>query len=320
MSDDYPRKDAPKGGGYNGSEEECRALVPLEDVGIPGTDIVEYERHRIGSLLLSEGKISSKGVRRVLKAQRRNGHQKFGELAMHLDLVTERDVQIALCRQFGYPSIEALEGRLSPDLYMALAPFSRASELLNKVTAQLLSLSHRSRGVAIAIVSSDPGEGRSAFAGNLALAFAQSGRRTLLIDGDLRRPRQHELFGVSNSVGLSALAAGREAPDGELKLVSPTHLFGLSIIKSGAARANPIEILNSERFAGLVESARAAFDAVIIDTPPACVYADAEAVAAVAKRALIVTRAHSSRIGGVQEIMHLANRRRVQVLGAVLRR
>lgn len=318
-TDDYPRKDAAAEDTDQEAARECRALVPLDGGGI-GTDIVEYERFRIGALLLSDGKISSKGVTRVLKAQRRNGQQKFGELAVRLDLVTARDVQIALCRQLGYPSIEALEERLSPDLYMALAPFSRAAELLNKILAQILSLSKQARGVAIAVVSSEPGEGRSAFAGNLALAFAQSGRQTLLIDADMRRPRQHELFGIANSTGLSALAFYRNPEEGELKLVSRTHLFGLSIIKAGAAHANPIEILNSERFAALVEKARTEFDAVIIDTPPACVYADAEAIAAVAKRALIVTRAHRSRVEGVQELVQLAKRRKVKVLGAVLGR
>jgi protein-tyrosine kinase len=299
-------------------ESESRELVPLGAPCATGTAVVRYEKNRIGSLLVSEGKMSSKGVTRVLHVQKRNGTQKFGELAIRLNLVSDRDVQIALCRQFGYPSVEELEGRLSPELYMALAPFSRAAELLNKVLAQLPRSRNGSGGLAIAIVSPDPKEGRSTFAANLALAYAQSGRKTLLIDGDLRRPRQHQLFGLSHARGLTSLSGDWYAGDEELDLANPTQLFGLSIVQSGSTYANPIEVLNSERFAKLVGNACSTFDTVLIDTPPAREYADAEAIAGVAARALIVTREKCSHLERVQSIVASAKRLGVEVLGSVL--
>ncbi|MBN1238363.1 MAG: polysaccharide biosynthesis tyrosine autokinase [Gammaproteobacteria bacterium] len=312
--------DDPAVRGRQPAPDDAHALIPLRPPQRSGTAVVRYEKNLIGRLLAADGKISATGIHRVLRVQSRDGTRKFGELAVGMSLVSERDVQIALCRQFGYPSVEDLEGRLGPELYMALAPFSPAAELLNKVLAQLPRTADGEEGLSIAIVSPDPKEGRSTLAANLALAYAQSGRRTLLIDADLRKPSQHRLFGLGSMRGLTSLSSDWYAGDEVLDLVHPAHLFGLSIVQAGSTYANPIEVLNNERFAKLVADARVEYEAVIIDTPPARSYADAEAIAAVAARMLIVTREHYSQLESVRSIVDSARRHRVEVLGAVLGR
>ena len=302
-----------------GGDKTARALIPLREPQQAGKAVVRYEKNLLGSLLAADGKLSGRGIERVLRAQRRDGLRKFGELAVQLNLVTERDVQIALCRQFGYPSVEDLEGRLGSELYMALAPFSRAAERLNKVLGQL-PRPLNGAGLSLAVVSPDPKEGRSTLAANLALAYAQSGKKTLLIDGDLRKPRQHQLFGLDSLRGLTSLSSDWYAGDTELDLVHSTRLFGLAIVQAGAIYANPIEVLSSSRFAKLVADARSEYEAVIVDTPPARVYADADAIAAIAARVLIVAREDYTALGGVQAIAESAARRGVEVVGSVLGR
>jgi len=235
-------------------------------------------------------------------------------------LVTERDVQSALCRQFGYPSIEVLEERLRPELYMALAPFSRAAEQLNRILGQLLLVNY-ANGLAMAISSPDSAEGRSGFAANLAIAYAQAGKKTLLIDADLRKPRQHELFGVLNSFGLSTTLTESDVDpsnDGMLDYIFPTELFGLHLLSAGPARPNPVALLNSDRFATLIEDARISFDVVIIDTPPTQEYVDALMIASLTGNAVIVTKENHSRLGGVEDLVKSAKQRGIQILGTVL--
>lgn len=137
-------------------------------------------------------------------------------------------------------------------------------------TALLLSSAHE-LGV-VAVTSAGSGEGKTATSTNLAVVMAQLGRRVLLIDGDLRKPRLHEVFGVSNRVGLVNVLAGGEDPS---RVTLPADIANLCILPSGPSPPNPSELLASDRMRQLLRRARSLFDFVIIDTPPVLAVTDA---------------------------------------------
>ena len=177
----------------------------------------------------------------------------------------------------------------SSELVVAWDPFHRCSEQLRALRTQLLvrwaNGTIRSRTLALA--SPGPGEGRSYLAANLAVTFAQLGEPTLLIDADLRKPRQHRIFGVDSDVGLSKLLS-RQA-NGESIVALPE--FGtLSLLPSGPPVHNPLELLSQPEFLVLLRQLEHEFPVILIDTPPARICADAQTVAFRAGAAIVLAR------------------------------
>ena len=124
----------------------------------------------------------------------------------------------------------------------------------------------------IAVSSPNPGEGKSTTAANLAVAFAQTGAKVLLIDADMRKPVQHKTFDVKNKDGLSTLIIKRsEAADSIKKNV----VKGLDVLPAGPIPPNPSELLASEKFASIIEDLSKQYDYVVMDTPPINVVSDA---------------------------------------------
>ena len=117
----------------------------------------------------------------------------------------------------------------------------------------------------IQITSPTPGDGKSTVAANLAVVMAQSGRKVLLIDCDLRRQTQHLRFGIGNHVGVTSVISGEAHLE---QAIQETSLKNLSILTSGPSCANPAEILTTEDFSTFMSDVRRLFDFVIIDTPP----------------------------------------------------
>jgi capsular exopolysaccharide synthesis family protein len=117
----------------------------------------------------------------------------------------------------------------------------------------------------IQITSPTPGDGKSTVAANLAVVMAQSGRKVLLIDCDLRRQTQHIRFGIGNHVGVTSVISGEAHLE---QAIQETALKNLSILTSGPSCANPAEILTTEDFSTFMSDVRRLFDFVIIDTPP----------------------------------------------------
>jgi capsular exopolysaccharide synthesis family protein len=129
----------------------------------------------------------------------------------------------------------------------------------------------------ILVTSAGPGEGKTTTTANLAAAYAEVGRKVLIVSGDLHRPQIHRLLGVPNTKGLSDLLSkenGRERLllDGH---VWKTPIDNVRVIPSGPAPANPAELLSSERMQQLLREARDAADVVLIDTPPVLAVSDA---------------------------------------------
>ena len=124
----------------------------------------------------------------------------------------------------------------------------------------------------VAISSPNPGDGKSTSAANIAIAFAQTNSKVLLIDADMRKPVQHRVFKVKNSEGLSTLIIKKSTPARSIK---ENVMKNLDLLPSGPTPPNPSELLASEQFASLLEQFSIMYDYIIIDTPPLNVVSDA---------------------------------------------
>jgi capsular exopolysaccharide synthesis family protein len=127
------------------------------------------------------------------------------------------------------------------------------------------------KGRVISIHSTNPGEGKSFNAINLATIFAMNDKKVLLIGADLRKPRTHKIFGVSNEKGLSTLLIGYDTLE---EVIRPTQIENLSLLPSGPIPPNPAEILGKPEMNKLIEDARSVFDFIIIDNAPVALVTD----------------------------------------------
>lgn len=167
----------------------------------------------------------------------------------------------------------------------------------------------------VAVTSASAGEGKTVTASNLAVVLAQLGKRVVLVDADLRKPRLHRVFQTSNAAGLVTQLTG----GGSEGVMVKTEVPGLALIPSGPIPPNPSELLSSERMRELVQRLRQSFDFVILDTPPVLAVTDATLIGSfLADGTVLCLRAgHVLREDAVscRERLHMAG---VKVLGAVL--
>ena len=274
------------------------------------------EQRPLGQILADLGCIRHHDIERVLRLQRRRG-LRFGESARKLGLVRKHDLQRALAIQFGYPCLQPGEGQLGSELVAAYRPFSPQGEAVRDLRSQLLLHCFNTEKSALAVVSPRTGDGRSFAVANLAVAFAQWGRSTLLIDADLRAPRQQTLFNVANRVGLSSVLRGRPLRD-SLHVVP--YFGNLSVLPAGTTPPNPLELVGRNEFKRLLNEAEEAFDVVLIDTPAASNGADAQVIAAQAGNALMIVREDVSRLDELQELLDRVASTGATVVGAALNR
>ena len=246
----------------------------------------------MGALLRAAGKLGPDDVERVLRMQEENGIR-FGEAAVRLGLAGTDDVRQALARQFSYPYLRPGEGGLSPRLLAAYDPFGPQVEALRAVRSQLL-LRWFGRGRrALAIVGVTPEDEATLCASNLAIVFAQLGERTLLVDANLRAPRQQAAFGIEMRQGLSDLLAGRA----DLDVIASVPAFpALSVLPAGTLPPNPQELLARDGFRHLNAALESRYDVVLYDVPPFEAGVDAVPVAVHAGGALLVARRHVTRL------------------------
>lgn len=166
----------------------------------------------------------------------------------------------------------------------------------------------------IALLSPCAGEGRSLLAAELAIAFAQTGRPTLLVDADLRHPQQHLLFNIRHHEGLTqALQQG-----GQPTIHRVIGLPQMSVLAAGIVPNNPLELLSSRRFAALVDGWRERFEFVVIDTAPAVRFSDGLTIAGVAGRVLALSRAQHTPYKDMQDMLRRLAAARSAILGAVI--
>jgi capsular exopolysaccharide synthesis family protein len=143
----------------------------------------------------------------------------------------------------------------------------------------------------ILITSPERDDGKTTLASNLAISLAQAGRRTLIIDADMRAAMQDLIFSLNGRIGLANVLADKETAQ---KVIRQTGIANLDLLPAGTASRNPSELLNSEAFHGLLEQLAEAYDHVVIDSPPLLAVTDARIIAASADATLLVLRAGKS--------------------------
>lgn len=272
----------------------------------------------IGALLVDSGKLTLAQAEKILVMQRELGIR-FGEAAVRLKLVSDDDLRYALARQHGYGYLRKEGSRVAKSVRAAFEPYCGQVEAMRVLRSQLMLrwfTGHPERR-ALAIVSPDPQEGRSFVAANLAVLFAQLGERTLLIDANLRRPVQHQLFGLQDKLGLSTVLAQRS---NTVPIEAVSELTNLSLLVAGPTPPNPQELLGREQFGQLLQKAAQNFDVILIDTPDARACADAHTVAVRAGAALMVVRERASRIARIDSLRQNLASVGATVVGTVLNR
>lgn len=167
----------------------------------------------------------------------------------------------------------------------------------------------------ILVTSPAPGDGKSTFASNLAIAMAQTGKRVLLVDADFRRPVQHRVHGCRPGVGLSSVLAGHETLE---KAIQPSGVPGLDVLPVGPVPSNPSEALNSQAFTEALEELSVRYEHVVIDSPPVMAVADARILAAQCSVTILVLRAGASTRRGAAQSRHALLSVGAHILGAVV--
>jgi protein-tyrosine kinase len=270
----------------------------------------------IGELIGKTNHLTPDQVQQVLTYQKETG-LRFGEAAVALGLVTNDEVLFALSQQFHYPYSPVDKQKLNPELVTAAQPFSKQAEAFRAIRGQVLLRTFQ-EGVpksALAVVSANAADGKTFFAANLAIVLAQLGGRVLLVDADMRGPRQHEVFGMENSLGLSGLLSGRA---GQHVVRQVPDLPSLYLLPGGAVPPNPIELVERPAFGILIKELVSKFDYVLVDTPAAFYGADASAIALKCGAALCLARQGHSKIRGLQDFMATISAGSVKIAGVIM--
>lgn len=165
------------------------------------------------------------------------------------------------------------------------------------------------------VTSSGPGEGKSTTSANLAVVFANSGIRTLLVDADLRKPTVAKSFGLRNHHGLSNLLSERDAKI--QNVVQSSGIENLTILSSGPKPPNPSEMLGSMRMHTVIKEMRKEFDLVIFDMPPVVAVTDAQVVATQVDGTILVVREGVSNKNALLKAKSLLDMVNTNMLGVV---
>ncbi len=207
---------------------------------------------------------------------------------------------------------------ISTALVGLLSPSSAATEAYRHLRTYIQFSGQDQIVKRILVTSSSMAEGKSVTAANLALVMAQSGRKTLLIDGDLRRPRLHVLFGIENEPGLTDIVGSEKSMvNGEFDSIGQEIAENLTVLPAGSATKNPAELLGSPRVRSLLGSLDERFDVVIFDSPPVRAATDATLLSTQFDATLIVARASKTKEAELDLVFKQLGSVGAQVLGVV---
>lgn len=208
------------------------------------------------------------------------------------------------------------EQRTNPvSLITLVDPSSPVSEQYRTIRTNIQfasSVDHRLQ--TLVVTSSGPSEGKSTTSANLAVVFAKSGQRVLLVDADMRKPTVFKTFQLTNEIGLSTVLSTGTKID---KAAQKTSIENLSVLTSGPKPPNPSELLGSMRMDQVIQEARNLYDIIIFDMPPVVAVTDAQIMASKVDGTLLVVRENVTKKESVtkaKELLHLVNAR---VLGVV---
>lgn len=213
--------------------------------------------------------------------------------------------------------IEDPEARdINERLITHLKPKSPISESYRTLRTNITFSSAGKNRKTIMVTSSGPKEGKSTSISNLAITFAQMGNKTLLIDGDLRRPMLHKLFALDKQPGLTNVLVGRQDFHEAVKqLEGVPHL---DVMTCGVIPPNPAELLGSERMKELLETLKDDYDVLLIDAPPIIAVTDPSILASMVDGVILVVRSAKAKRDAVQHAVEQLKRVEAPLLGVLL--
>ena len=270
---------------------------------------------KIGQLLVSMQRMREDQIPEVIAAQQRTG-ESFGAVAVALGIVSREDIEEAIAHQFDYAILSAEYDAAHSHLYVATQPSGPGAESFRALRSHLVLNQIEKGQRALAIVSPAEGAGTSFTAANLAIAFAQSGPRYCLVDGNLRKPSLHQMFNLHQvSAGLSDVLMGNY----DIADVLHHQLFpNLSLLPCGRTPPNPQELLGRNEFVWAISFLLSEYDVVLLDTPPMNSSADTRVIAVRLGSALMVVRKHKTYISDVQKSASELERVGVDLVGTLL--
>lgn len=200
-------------------------------------------------------------------------------------------------------------------LITKLNPKSPVSEQYRTIRTniQFSSVDHEIRS--IMVTSSGPAEGKSTTAANLAIVFAQQGKRVLLVDSDMRKPTVHYTFGLVNTFGLSNVLTKQMELNEAIKV---TSVDSLDVLTSGPIPPNPAELLSSRGMKQFFIEAKDIYDLIIFDTPPVLAVADAQILSNQCDGAVLVIASGKTEIEAAEKTKELLESAQSKILGVVL--
>jgi capsular exopolysaccharide synthesis family protein len=171
------------------------------------------------------------------------------------------------------------------DMISIKNPKSHAAEAFRTLRTNIQFSSLDNEIKAIVVTSTQPGEGKSTVISNLAVTMAQSGKKVLLIDCDLRKPSVHKKLGMSNQDGLTSLLAKEKNLE---EVVQPTNINNFYVLTSGPIPPNPAELLGSKRMKSFIVELQGYFDMILLDAPPVLAVTDAQILSTLCNGVMLV--------------------------------
>ena len=193
-------------------------------------------------------------------------------------------------------------------------PRSPAAEAFRSLRTNLMFSSLERPLMTLLVTSTAAEEGKSTTLANLAVTLAQGGRKTIIVDCDLRRPHQHEIFGVPLEPGLSSMMLNNQ----ERPPLVATSIEGLSLLPAGTPPPNPADLLGSRQMESIIANLKSRADIVLFDAPPVMAVTDAALLASKLDGALLVVSAGQTRRDHTLQAKALLERIHVHIVGTVL--
>jgi len=274
----------------------------------------EVQTSNIGNILFCSGKITEEDKERIIALQSREGLL-FGEAAVKLGILTEDDVTWALATQHSYPIIKCGDNTISQEVIAVHQPCSPQAETFRSIRSKLVLTGAGKVLRSIAVMSPTDGEGKTFMAVNLAAVFAQLGSKTILIDGNLRNPRMHEIFMVRNNYGLSSLIINRTEIE---QAVHATAIAELHLLPAGPKPPNPVELLGWQETRDLINYLKMRYDVIIIDTPAFLNTADAPVIATLSDATVVVALKGYTTIESFGAVKKQLDNSHVKIIGSLI--